>query len=148
MFFLVLFVCAAEDLKHHKVSNRWTAVLCLPGLIRIGMEPEDRWETAVLTCLFFFLLYVLYRLTRFLGKKSSRRISFGGADVRLIPGMMLFLGWKEALCGIFTGLCAAAVWYVVALLSGKGRREREVPLVPWIASGTAVVTLARLYMKI
>lgn len=141
MFFLILLICAAADIKQHKVSNRWTAALCLPGLIRIVLEPEDRWETAVLTCLFFFLMYFLYRIVLLAGRRNSRQLSFGGADVKLMFGMMLFLGWKEALHGIFAGLSALVLWYAAGVLTGKIRKNREVALVPWLVFGVIIVEL-------
>lgn len=62
--------------------------------------------------------------------------------MKLMAGLMLFLGWREALEGIFLGLVAVVVWH----LTKRGPADREFPLVPWFAGGILSASLLRSFL--
>ena len=143
----MLFTAAIQDIKHHKVSNGITGAVCLLGVAGVCRKAEDRWETIIPTCLFLILLLVLYFLVRYFGQKAGKVLSFGGADIKLMAGAMLFLGWQEALEGMLSGLCAVVVWYfgrkvfIRWIRSSNMDHGREIPLVPWLVGGICVTEL-------
>lgn len=134
-------MAAAEDIKRHKVSNRITGAVCLLGAVSICIRPTDRWETIALTCLFLCLLLFLYFVAERIGQSTERKFCFGGADVKLTLGTMLFFGWEKALFGMFLGLAAAAAVYMAKKNvtwdkeNGKKGANAEIPLVPWLVCG-------------
>jgi len=130
LYFLLLAAISAEDYKSHKVNRYAVLVIWLLGLINIVLEKENRWVSVALTCVCFAVLYVGYLLVRSLKVCSDRGIRFGGADVRLIPAMMLVQGWDVALTGVFIGFVAAVFFYMPA-----GKQRKEIPLVPWMSAG-------------
>ena len=140
IYFLLLAVASVEDYRSHRVSKYIEPAVWLLGLINIILTKENRWVTVSLTCLCFVVLYVCYLLVNRLSQKGNRELVFGGADVRLIPAMMLVQGWDTALLGIFLGLAAALLRY------GAGRRKsREIPLVPWMSAGCFLIEIIYLF---
>lgn len=141
---MLLLVAAAEDIKWRKVSNRITGAVCLLGAVNVGTKLADRWETIVLTCLFLFLYLALYLGIIHIGRKTGKKLCFGGADIKLMVGAMLFFGWDEALEGMFVGLLAAIAAYVLKRGAGYDAKKQgkaagiEIPLVPWLVCGMAV----------
>lgn len=140
IYFLLLAVASAEDYRSHRVNRYVVFAVWLLGLIHIILEKESRWVTVSLTCICFVVLYMCYVLARHLEKRWKREIRFGGADVRLIPAMMLVQGWDVALMGIFMGLLFAAGKYVIYR---KG--NHEIPLVPWMSAGCFLVQIFYLF---
>ena len=137
-YFLLLAAASAEDCKSHTVSKYVVFSIWLLGIINIVLEKENRWVTVSLTCICFALLCAVYFLVRQLGGK--RDLKFGGADVRLIPAMMLVQGWDVALAGVFLGLLFAAGCYAF----GR-KRAREIPLVPWMSGGCLLIEIIYLF---
>ena len=142
LYFLLLFVVSLEDYRHHTVKPRWIATIGIIGFLNC-ITKENRWVTLALTCACFLLLFLVYQLIRILEKRYSLSWKFGGADVRLIPGMMLMQGWDVALTGIFVGLFLAVGYYVF-----KKGKSREIPLVPWMSAGCLMVELLFYITKI
>lgn len=132
-YFLMLMLAALEDKKTHFIRPCWPIAIGILGFLH-GITKENRWVTLALTCVCFLLFFLLYHMVRFAEKKQWIHWQFGGADVRLIPGMMLMQGWEKALTGIFLGLLAAAGYYLVIV-----RKKVEIPLVPWMAAGCFMV---------
>ena len=132
-YFLMLLMAAVEDKKTHSVRSCWPIAIGILGFLNC-ITKENRWVTLALTCACFLLLLLLYQMVRFAEKKQWIFWQFGGADVRLIPGMMLMQGWEAALTGIFLGLLVATGYYLVIV-----RKKREIPLVPWMAAGCFLV---------
>lgn len=132
LYFLLLLMASAEDGRTHTVKPYKVILLWVLGIINIMVTKENRWVTLTLTCLCFGLLVLIYHL--------MRRYGFGGADVRMIPAMMLVQGWDAALAGIFCGLICAIFCYV---LTGKGKKE--IPLVPWMTAGCFLVEIFYLF---
>lgn len=137
VYFLMLLMAAVEDKKDHCINPCWPIAIGILGLLNC-MTREDRWVTLALTCACFLLLFLLYQLVRFAEKKAWVAWQFGGADVRLIPGMMLMQGWDTALTGILAGLLAAAGYYLF-----PGRKEGEIPMIPWMAGGCFAIAVLR-----
>ena len=135
LYFLILLAASAEDIRHHTVRPRWIALVGIVGFLNC-ITKENRWVTMALTCACFFLLLLLYKVIQRLTASYGFSLMFGGADVRLIPGMMLVQGWDIALEGIFTGLLAAVIYYLPV-----HRRRKEIPLVPWMSTGCFLVEL-------
>lgn len=129
-YFILLGIASLEDYKYHKVNRRWTLAVFLLGVLRLSFDKENRWVDMTLAFLCFFLLYLLYRCLPLLSGKSGRKLKLGGADVRLIPGMVLVQGWESALTGIFLGLFAVLVFGWI-----KRKTKKELPLVPWMSAG-------------
>ena len=140
MYFLLLAVASAEDYKSHRVSRHVVFAVWLLGFINIILENENRWVTVSLTCICFVALYMCYILVRHVEKRWSREIRLGGADVRLIPAMMLVQGWDVALTGVFVGLLLATGKYIICK-----RANREIPLVPWMSAGCFLVQIIYLF---
>lgn len=140
LYFLLLMAASAEDYKKHRINRIVVLSVWLMGIIRIVLEKENRWVTVALTCICFILLYICYVLVRHFSGKYHRNLRFGGADVRLIPAMMLVQGWDRALTGVFAGLAAAFLWHIVS-----GRKNREIPLVPWMSGGCILVEIIYLF---
>lgn len=132
--FLLLMAASVEDYRKHRVSRWWTRGVFLLGLVNIILEKENRWVTVTLTCVCLFVLYLLYRLVLILEYRYGFSWTFGGADVRLIPAMMLVLGWEPALVGVLLGFLLVAVWYLF-----RGKEKQEIPLVPWMTAGWLMV---------
>lgn len=149
---MLLFMAALEDIKKHKVPNRITGAVCLLGAVSTGINPnpKDRWETIVFACLFLFLLLLLYFAVRNIGQRGGRKFYFGGADVKLAFGGMLFFGWEKALSGMFFGLVIALEVYMAkrAMQHREAKKENadaaniEIPLVPWLVCGMLAFSLA------
>lgn len=129
LYFGLLVAASAEDYKNHRVRNCWILAVWLLGLLQV-IRQADRWVTLSLTCICFVLLLLLYLLVRRWNTQLQRKVSFGGADVRLIPGMMLAQGWDVALLGIFIGFSLAVVYYLLLV-----KQKKELPLVPWMTAG-------------
>ncbi len=142
---MLLFLAASEDIKKHRVPNRVTGAVCLLGAVNISINssPKDRWETIAFTCFFLFLLLVLYFAAKNIRQSNGKNFYFGGADVKIALGTMLFFGWEKALFGMFFGLVAAMEVYIAkrAIQNRKLNKENssaEIPLVPWIVCGMLV----------
>ena len=142
IYFLLLLMAAVEDYRSHTVKGHWVLAVWLLGIIKILLVKENRWVTLALTCICFVLLLLLYVLVRKLGQQRNRIFVFGGADVRLIPGMMLVQGWDIALTGVFLGLLGAVLYYLP-----QKRRGAELPLVPWMAAGCFLIQIFYLFFK-
>lgn len=132
-YFLMLMLASLEDKKTHFIRPCWPTAIGILGFLHC-ITKENRWVTLALTCVCFLLFFFLYHLVRIAEKRQWIRWQFGGADVRLIPGMMLMQGWEKALTGIFLGLLAAAGYYLVIV-----RKKTEIPLVPWMAAGCFMI---------
>lgn len=142
IYFLLLLAASVEDYRSHRVKRHWVLAVYLLGLINILLHKENRWVTLALTCVCFGLLYLAYQGVERLAKQTGRPFSLGGADVRLIPGMMLVQGWDVALTGVFAGLLAAILCYLPAK-----RRKKEIPLVPWMALGCFFTEIIYLFSE-
>lgn len=140
IYFLVLLAAAVEDYRTHRVKGYLVLSVWLIGLIKIFLIKENRWVTLALTCVCFVLLLFLYSFINSIMRRKKKALSFGGADVRLIPGMMLAQGWDVALTGVFLGLLCAGIYYIPAK-----RRKREIPLVPWMAAGCFFIEIIYLF---
>ena len=140
LYVLLLMAASAEDYISHKVNRAVVSSVWLLGIIRIVLEKENRWVTVALTCICFILLYAYYKLMRHLAEHCSRPLAFGGADVKLIPAMMLVQGWDAALLGIFIGLLAVSCRYVIS-----ARKKQEIPLIPWMSAGCILVEIFYLF---
>ena len=130
VYFLLLAAASAEDYKYHRVRRSRTAAVWLLGALQVWFEKDDRWVTLTLTCSCFLFLCLLYGGLKQLSIKKEIDLKLGGADVRLIPGMMLVQGWDIALLGVFIGLVFASVYYVICR-----KRKKDHPLVPWMSLG-------------
>lgn len=130
IYAFLLFAASLEDYRSHRIRSVHIYLTTLLGCIRISTVQEHRWVSLALTCSFFVALCVVYRLSVVLAAKKGRAGGLGGADVRLIPGMMLVQGWDTALTGILIGLLAAIAVYGIS-----GRWKEEIPLVPWMSAG-------------
>ncbi len=133
VYFLLLGAASVEDYKFHTVRPGWTIAVVLLGFAEC-ITKENRWVTLALTCACFCMLLLFYRLVLVFG--SRYQLQFGGADVRLIPGMMLMQGWDVALGGVFVGLLLAAIHYALSY-----RKRKELPLVPWMTGGCMAIEL-------
>lgn len=140
LYFLLLAAASAEDYKSHRVNRYVVTAIWLLGIINIMCTKENRWVTVSLTCLCFMVLYAGYEAVKKLASQSKKRIMLGGADVRLIPAMMLVQGWDMALFGVFAGLTAALLWHVACR-----RNNREIPLVPWMSAGCILIQIIYLF---
>ena len=129
-----------EDFKYHTVKQFWTTGVFLLGIVNLILTKESRWVTLALTCACFLLLYLFYKIIQIIAEHTGLPWQFGGADVRLIPGMMLVQGWDTALSGVFTGFVFAMLYYC---LYAKGKKE--LPLVPWMTAGCIVVELVKFF---
>ena len=138
LYFLFLFMAAAEDYRYHTVRPQFVFAVGLIGILNC-ITKEDRWVTLALTCVCFFHLFLFYQFIQRLAEHYALPWKFGGADVRLIPGMMLMQGWDVALAGIFFGLVCLMLCYL-----GVKKKTSEIPLVPWMAAGSFCVELLRL----
>ena len=141
IYFCFLLFASIEDYKYHKVHPRWEIGIFSLGLLRLYLEQDNRWVTVTLTCLCFFLFYSLYSITLLLQKKGYQKLSFGGADVRMIPSMMLVQGWETALLGVFLGLLVALLKTII-----RKEQKKELPLIPWISIGSMICQLYSLFL--
>lgn len=140
IYFLLLLAASVEDYRTHRVKQYWVLAVWALGLIKILSVKENRWVTVALTCICFALLVLIYILVRYMAERSNRPFKFGGADVRLIPAMLLVQGWDVALLGVFIGLLSAALYYFL-----KKRKREELPLVPWMTMGCALAEIIYLF---
>ena len=142
LYTFLLIAASVEDYRSHRVNRMVVLAVWLLGIIRMVFEKENRWVTVALTCICFIFLYIGYALVRSLAKRYNKMLLLGGADVKLIPAMMLVQGWDTALLGVFVGLLAAAGWYGVL-----ARKKKEIPLVPWMSSGCFLVEIFYLFFE-
>lgn len=140
VYVLLLLIASAEDYRRHTVSGHWVLAVWILGVINMALHKENRWVTVTLTCICFILLWILYLLINRMAQQRQLAWSFGGADVRLIPAMMLVQGWDAALAGVFSGLVLAVLYYLMA-----GGKKKEVPLVPWMTAGCFLVEIIYLF---
>lgn len=140
IYFLLLLAASVEDYRTRRVKPHWVLAVWALGLIKIVAGKENRWVTLALTCICFATLFLVYVLVRYVAERSNRPFGFGGADVRLIPAMMLVQGWDVALTGIFIGLLGAALYYFLARW-----KRAEIPLVPWMTMGCALAEIIYLF---
>lgn len=138
IYFLLLLIMSVEDYKSCRVNNLWVLCMWLLGLIKIVIIKENRWVTVALTCICFTLLWLLYFLVSRNAHRFKTVLHFGGADVKLIPAMMLVRGWDKALTGVFVGLLFSLVFYL-------GMKKKEIPLIPWMTIGSVLVEIIYLF---
>lgn len=136
LYFLLLLLMSVEDARTRKINHYAVPVVYLLGLLQIVLRKENRWVTVALTCMCFGILFLLYILIRWVQQHTTAFLVFGGADVRLIPGMILVQGADAALAGVFFGLLAAFFWNLVC-----GRQKRTIPLIPWMTAGCFFVEI-------
>ena len=134
LYFFLLLVASIEDYKYHRVRGRWIIAMFLLGVLRLYFEREYRWVTVALACICFLFLYMMYYVVALLAKKYKKRVVFGGADVRLIPAMMLVQGWENALLAVFLGLLLAIFKAFICK-----EKKKEIPLIPWITLGSIFI---------
>ena len=132
----MLLFASIEDAKYHKVNKVYVFLLALLGCVQVYVMKENRWVSLTLTCFCFMVLCFIYYVTRILMKHFKRQLKFGGADVRLIPCMMLVQGWDTALTGVLIGFIMAVVWCCI-----NRCWEKEIPLVPWMSIGCIIAEL-------
>ena len=106
------------------------------------MQKENRWVEVTLTCVCFIMLLVGYAIIKKVAEKRSLPLCLGGADVRIIPAMMMVQGWDTALTGVFVGLLAAVLYFLTA-----GKQKKEIPLVPWMGIGCLLVEIFYLFSE-
>lgn len=140
IYFFLLLVASVEDYKSHTVQGYKIVLLWLLGCFNIIFQKNNRWVTITLTCICFLVLFLVYLMVGKMAEKKNCFFVFGGADVRMIPAMMLVQGWDVALTGVFLGLLGAILIY----LSDK-KHNREIPLVPWMSSGCFLVEIFYLF---
>lgn len=140
IYFLLLLMLSVQDARTKRVNPYLIYGVYVLGLIKILINKENRWVSLILTCICFVLLWVLYGLVKRIALGKKLPPLFGGADVRLIPGMMLVQGWDKALTGVFFGLAAAVLGYYI-----QRRKEREIPLIPWMSAGCFLVEIFYLF---
>ena len=93
IYFLLLLAASVEDSRTHTVQPYKIWLVWLVGMVHIVLEKENRWVTLALTCICFVFLLIVYRLVIYAAKYRKQSLCFGGADVKLIPGMLLVQGW-------------------------------------------------------
>lgn len=140
LYFLLLLAAAVEDYKSRTVRGYKIFLLWLLGGINLIVQKENRWVMVTLTCICFILLLGGYAIVRWASEKRNLPLELGGADVRLIPAMMLVQGWDAALTGVFLGLCMAVLYHLTA-----GKQKKEIPLVPWMGIGCFLVEIFYLF---
>ncbi|MBO5352434.1 MAG: prepilin peptidase [Lachnospiraceae bacterium] len=139
IYICLLLAASLEDFRYHRIRRIHIYLTTLLGCICMSTVQEHRWVSLTLTCSFFLVLYMIYRLSAALAGKKGRSGGLGGADVRMIPGMMLVQGWDVALTGILIGLVSAIVVY-----GFKGRWREEIPLIPWMSAGCLLMMVIRM----
>lgn len=139
-YFLLLLILSVQDARTKSVNPYLIYGVYVLGLIKILINKENRWVSLILTCICFVLLCTLYGLTKRIAVGKKLPPVFGGADVRLIPGMMLVQGWDKALTGVFFGLAAVVLGYYI-----QRRKQREIPLIPWMSAGCFLVEIFYLF---
>ena len=142
IYSLILLTASAEDCRNHTVSSWKVLAVWVLGLLNIVTNKENRWVTVTLTCICFLVLCLIYYLLRRVSLRWNCGLRFGGADVRLIPAMMLVQGWDTALCGVFAGLCGGLFYYFF-----KKKRKADIPLVPWMSAGCVIVEIFYLFSE-
>lgn len=138
-YFFLLLIASVEDYNCHRVRKCWFPMLLLLGGLQLYVRQDNRWVTISLTCICFLVFYAVYRLAAPAGPLEGK-FPFGGADVRMIPCMMLVQGWDTALTGVFCGLAAAVFYHLAA-----GKRHADIPLIPWMSGGCLAVELIKLW---
>lgn len=140
IYFLLMLMASVEDYRTHTVGRHWVLAIWSLGIINIAFQKESRWVTVLLTCICFTLLLLLYFLVQKATEWRNCSLNFGGADVRLIPAMMLVQGWDTALTGIFVGMSGIVLYYFIT-----GRKKKAIPLVPWMTFGCFLVEIIYLF---
>lgn len=140
IYFLLLLILSVEDYTSCTVRRYWIPCVYVLGIVKSLTDNENRWVTLALTCACFGMLYLVYLGTKLVAKKTGRVLRFGGADVRLIPGMMLVQGWDVALTGVFIGLLSALLF-----LRRKKQETGEFPLIPWMSAGCFLTEIIYLF---
>lgn len=83
--------------------------------------------SALILCLFFFLLFVL---------TSGKGLGFG--DVKYAFFMGLFLGFPKVVIGFYTAFLTGAVVSVILILLGKKKFKQTVPFGPFLVIATGI----------
>jgi prepilin peptidase CpaA len=82
---VALFVCAANDLKHRIIPNRWVVLIAASGLaLALALRPEQVWISLLATAVILVGLGVLAHFDL-----------IGGGDVKLISALTLLVPLEQ-----------------------------------------------------
>ncbi len=129
----LLLVMSIGDIKYRIVPDQLIILLAAPA---IGLVPyHDHWKD----CLFGAIAgFCVMAAVAGLGKLTYKRESLGGGDIKLFATLGLLLGTTGILSTIILTTLISAGHLLWLLGRKKIRKTDTVPMVPYIAIGTAV----------
>jgi leader peptidase (prepilin peptidase) / N-methyltransferase len=133
---LLLLPLGLIDVEHHLLPDRLTLPGVATGLVWSFAGGLVDWRDAVAGSLvgagLLYAVIVLYRAIR--GVEGM-----GLGDVKLLAMVGAFLGWEGALLTVCLGACGGAVVGVALIVSGRGRRDTELPFGTFLAAAALAV---------
>lgn len=147
----ILIIASLEDMEEMSLPNvvpGYASVIGVLSLVAgIGVQPLDGFlGTAVglgaMILVATMPIWVYWLFVAF-GFGPTFRVLFGhppitlgGADIKMMAAIGLFLGWKLTLVAIFFSYLAGALVGVFGLVAKSLNRKAHVPFVPAITMGT------------
>lgn len=131
LFFSLLSLAAASDLKKRIIPDRLSLLLAAVSLVPPGqVHPAG----------------MLVALPLFLAGITTGGI--GGGDVKIVMACGLVLGTGKAAAGLFVGLCLLVMFHAVwQILKKREKKVQETqgqayPLVPFLLAGMLISVMA------
>ncbi|MEX2100630.1 MAG: A24 family peptidase [Acidimicrobiia bacterium] len=138
---VALVVLSAIDLETYLLPNRIVYPLWFVsiGLFAIAAIGDDNWDAYVRGLLAgaiafaaFFTLHIV----------SPRGMGFGDVKLSFVLGLSLgWLGWGEALLGLFLGFLYGAVIGILLVVTRIRARNQQLPFGPFLAAGAMTAIL-------
>ena len=138
---IALVVLSAIDLETYLLPNRivyplWVASIALFAVAAAG---DDNWEAytrgllaGAIAFAAFFTLHMV----------SPRGMGFGDVKLSFVLGLALgWLGWGEALLGLFLGFLYGAVVGIALIVTRIRARNQQLPFGPFLAAGAMTAIL-------
>lgn len=126
LFNIVLFFAARQDLKQHKVDNKYSLAILAIGLI--GPTFDSVIGAIMCYLMFFFVCYV-------------SNLGMGGGDAKIVGACGFVLGTIPNLFALLIGLSVSLITEATISIFKKQGLKRGFPLIPYIAAGCSAITI-------
>lgn len=122
LYFLILGICSYQDLRSHRISMVWIALLA--GVSASMAWQREGWGWVLITDLLpgIFLLGISYLTRGQVGTGDGFIVAFSGWG----------FGWELAVVGSWLALMAVSLVGITGVLLGKRKKEHRYPLIPFL----------------
>ncbi|MEW6182933.1 MAG: prepilin peptidase [Bacillota bacterium] len=128
-----LIAVSFTDLEHRRIPNLLVLALLAGAVVLVPLAGDVEVIQAALGCLAaggaLLLLGILFK------------DGMGGGDIKLAAVAGLYLGWGNAVLGLFLGALSGSVIGVSLIIAGRKTRKDFIPFGPFLAAGFFVSML-------